>query len=83
VSITTVSKVLNNRADISEATRTRVLAKVEELGYQQQRRRRSLSLAVPHDRHRHSGLMHSFFVEVMRDRAGGERARLGCLLCTQ
>ncbi len=29
VSITTVSKVLNNRADISEATRSRVLAKVK------------------------------------------------------
>ena len=29
VSITTVSKVLNNQPDISEATRTRVLAKVE------------------------------------------------------
>ena len=34
VSITTVSKVLNNHGDISDATRTRVLAKVEELGYQ-------------------------------------------------
>jgi DNA-binding LacI/PurR family transcriptional regulator len=33
VSITTVSKVLNHHADISDATRTRVLAKVAELGY--------------------------------------------------
>ena len=30
VSITTVSKVLNNRQDIGEATRARVLAKVAE-----------------------------------------------------
>src|SRR5262249_34112214 len=34
VSITTVSKVLNNRDDIGHATRARVLAKVAELGYQ-------------------------------------------------
>ena len=32
VSITTVSKVLNHRADIGTETRARVLAKVEELG---------------------------------------------------
>src|SRR4029077_767302 len=48
VSITTVSKVLNNRADISEATRTRVLAKVEELAYQRTAAARSLSLRRPH-----------------------------------
>lgn len=33
VSITTVSKVLNHHADIDQATRARVLAKVEDLGY--------------------------------------------------
>src|SRR5438046_5610934 len=66
VSITTVSKVLNNHADIGEATRTRVLAKVEELGYQRNAVARSLSLRRTHT----LGivipdLMHSFFVEVI------------------
>ncbi len=56
VSITTVSKVLNNHADISEATRSRVMAKVEELGYQRNAVARSLSSApLPHPRHRHPG----------------------------
>src|SRR5438132_4517626 len=66
VSITTVSKVLNNRADISAATRSRVLAKVEELGYQRNAVARSLSLGRTHT----LGivipdLMHSFFVEII------------------
>ena len=66
VSITTVSKVLNNHADISEATRSRVLAKVEELGYQRNavarsltlRRTHTLGIVIP-------DLMHSFFVEII------------------
>src|SRR3954471_8706640 len=66
VSITTVSKVLNNRDDISAATRTRVLAKVAELGYQRNAVARSLSLSRSHT----IGivipdLMHSFFVEIV------------------
>ena len=66
VSITTVSKVLNNHADISAATRSRVMAKVEELGYQRNAVARSLSLRRSHT----LGivipdLMHSFFVEVI------------------
>jgi len=84
VSITTVSKVLNNHADISEATRTRVLAKVEELGYQRNAVARSLSLRRTHT----LGivipdLMHSFFVEVI---AGIEPVAsnrgYGVLLCS-
>ena len=47
VSITTVSKVLNNREDIGHATRARVLAKVAELGYQPNAVARSLTLAAP------------------------------------
>ena len=43
VSITTVSKVLNNREDIGHATRARVLAKVAELGYQPNAVARSLA----------------------------------------
>ena len=44
VSITTVSKVLNNHADIGATTRARVLARVEELGYRPNAVARSLSL---------------------------------------
>ena len=78
VSITTVSKVLNNRADISEATRARVLAKVEELGYQRNAVARSLTPPPhPHPRHRHS---RSDALVLRRDhrrhRAGRQRARL-------
>ena len=66
VSITTVSKVLNNREDIGHATRARVLAKVAELGYQPNavarsltlRRTHTLGIVIP-------DLMHSFFVEIV------------------
>src|SRR6266852_1367087 len=66
VSITTVSKVLNNRDDIGHATRARVLAKVAELGYQPNavarsltlRRTNTLGVVIP-------DLMHSFFVEIV------------------
>src|SRR5712671_7939283 len=84
VSITTVSKVLNNRADISQATRTRVLAKVEELGYQRNAVARSLSLRRSHT----LGivipdLMHSFFVEVIAGIEPVASARgYGLLLCS-
>jgi LacI family transcriptional regulator len=66
VSVTTVSKVLNEHADIGPATRARVLAKVEELGYRPNAVARSLSLRRTHT----LGvvipdLMHSFFVEVV------------------
>jgi len=43
VSITTVSKALNNHDDIGHATRARVLAKVAELGYQPNAVARSLT----------------------------------------
>ena len=80
----TVSKVLNNHGDISAATRTRVLAKVEELGYQRNAVARSLSLRRTHT----LGivipdLMHSFFVEIV---AGIEPVAslhgYGLLLCS-
>jgi LacI family transcriptional regulator len=84
VSITTVSKVLNNRADISEATRSRVLAKVEELGYQRNavarsltlRRTHTLGIVIP-------DLMHSFFVEVIAgiEPVASQRG-YGLLLCS-
>src|SRR5712691_5139873 len=84
VSITTVSKVLNNHADISEATRTRVLAKVEELGYQRNAVARSLSLRRTHT----LGivipdLMHSFFVEIIAGIEPVASVRgYGLLLCS-
>ncbi len=84
VSITTVSKVLNNHADISEATRTRVLAKVEQLGYQRNAVARSLSLRRTHT----IGivipdLMHSFFVEIIAGIEPVASARdYGLLLCS-
>ena len=84
VSITTVSKVLNNREDIGHATRARVLAKVAELGYQPNavarsltlRRTNTLGVVIP-------DLMHSFFVEIV---AGLETIAsprgYGLLLCS-
>src|SRR6478752_456094 len=84
VSITTVSKVLNNRQDIGHATRARVLAKVAELGYQPNAVARSLTLRRTHT----LGvvipdLMHSFFVEIVAGLETIASARgYGLLLCS-
>lgn len=84
VSITTVSKVLNNREDIGHATRARVLAKVAELGYQPNAVARSLTLRRTHT----LGvvipdLMHSFFVEIVAGLETVASARgYGILLCS-
>jgi LacI family transcriptional regulator len=84
VSITTVSKVLNNRDDIGHATRARVLAKVAELGYQPNavarsltlRRTHTLGIVIP-------DLMHSFFVEIVAGLESIARAQgFGLLLCS-
>jgi LacI family transcriptional regulator len=84
VSITTVSKVLNNRKDIGEATRARVLAKVAELGFQPNavarsltlRRTNTLGVVIP-------DLMHSFFAEVIAGIEVIANARgYGLLLCS-
>jgi len=84
VSITTVSKVLNNHDDISPATRARVLAKVEELGYRPNAVARSLTLRRTHT----LGvvipdLMHSFFVEIVAgiEPVASEKG-YGLLLCS-
>jgi LacI family transcriptional regulator len=84
VSITTVSKVLNRHTDIGPATRARVLALVEELGYRPNAVARSLSLRRTHT----LGvvipdLMHSFFVEVVAGLETIASARgYGLLLCS-
>lgn len=84
VSITTVSKVLNNRQDIGHATRARVLARVAELGYQPNAVARSLTLRRTHT----LGvvipdLMHSFFVEIVAGLETVARAHgYGLLLCS-
>src|SRR5688572_14562747 len=84
VSVMTVSKVLNNHGDISAATRGRVLAKIEELGYQRNAVARSLTLRRSHT----IGivipdLMHSFFVEVIGGIEPVASARgYGLLLCS-
>lgn len=84
VSVTTVSKVLNDQPDIGASTRARVLAKVEELGYRPNAVARSLTLRRTHT----LGvvipdLMHSFFVEIV---AGIETVvsaqGYGLLLCS-
>lgn len=83
VSVTTVSKVLNHHADIGHATRERVLARVEELGYRPNAVARSLSLRRTHT----LGvvipdLMHSFFVEIVAGIESVVSARgYGLLLC--
>lgn len=84
VSITTVSKVLNNHDDIGQATRARVLAKIAELGYQPNavarsltlRRTHTLGIVIP-------DLMHSFFVEIIAGIEPVASVRgYGLLLCS-
>src|SRR2546423_8729611 len=84
VSITTVSKVLNNQPDIGPATRARVLKKVDELGYRPNavarsltlRRTNTLGVVIP-------DLMHSFFVEIVAGLESVVSARgYALLLCS-
>jgi LacI family transcriptional regulator len=83
VSVTTISKVLNHHADIGPATRARVMARVEELGYRPNAVARSLTLRRTHT----LGviipdLMHSFFVEVVAGLEAVASARgYGVLIC--
>lgn len=84
VSVTTISKVLNNQPDIGSATRARVLAKVAELGYRPNavarsltlRRTQTLGVVIP-------DLMHSFFVEIVAAIEGVVSSRgYALLLCS-
>ncbi len=83
VSVTTISKVLNNHADIGEATRQRVLAKVDEMGYRRNAVARSLTLKRTHTLGVIvSDLLNSFFVEVVSAiEASLGRQGYGLLLC--
>jgi LacI family transcriptional regulator len=76
ISIVTVSKVLNNHHDISEATRARVLRRIKELNYQPNLHARGLAsgrsfmigLIVP-------DLVHAFFSEVAQNLASTIRRK--------
>jgi LacI family transcriptional regulator len=83
VSVTTISKVLNHHADIGEATRARVLARVEELGYHPNAVARSLTLRRTHTLGAIiPDLMHSFFVEIVAGLEAAVSGRgYGLLLC--
>jgi DNA-binding LacI/PurR family transcriptional regulator len=84
VSVTTVSKVLNDQPDIGPETRARVLKHVRRLGYRPNAVARSLSLKRTHT----LGvvipdLMHSFFVEIVAGIEPVMSARgYGLLLCS-
>jgi LacI family transcriptional regulator len=76
VSVVTVSKVLRNHSDISEATRRRVLKRIQELNYRPNLAARALitgrtftaGLVVP-------DLVHPFFGQVAKALAGALRRR--------
>jgi LacI family transcriptional regulator len=83
VSITTVSKVLNHHGDIGEATRVRVLAKVDELGYRRNAVARSLSLRRSHTLGIVIPDLNSFFVEIVAGIEPVASVRgFGVLLCS-
>ena len=71
VSLATVSKALNGRADIGEATRARVLEAAQELGYMPNSAARALktnrtyNLGVLFVDETHSGLRHEYFSSML------------------
>ncbi len=71
VSVTTVSKVLNQYPDVSEKTRSRVLEITKELGYHPNAvarglaTKRSMTIGVFVEDNVNSGLRHPFFHEVL------------------
>jgi LacI family transcriptional regulator len=81
VSVVTVSKVLRGHADISTATRERVLKRVKELGYQPNASARSLvtgrssliGLIIP-------DLLHPFFAEVANGLSAVLRRKDYCVI---
>ncbi|MBV1710026.1 MAG: LacI family transcriptional regulator [Erysipelothrix sp.] len=71
VSTATVSKVLNNYTEVSDATKARVLRIVEEVGYIPNSSARALStkrtwlIGIVYSEHLHIGLEHNYFSGVL------------------
>ncbi|MHC1735923.1 MAG: LacI family DNA-binding transcriptional regulator [Erysipelotrichaceae bacterium] len=71
VSTATVSKVLNNYSEVSEATKIRILKIVEEVGYIPNSSARALStkrswlIGIVYSEHLHIGLEHNYFSGVL------------------
>jgi LacI family transcriptional regulator len=71
VSTATVSKVLNNYTEVSDATKTRILKIVEEVGYIPNSSARALStkrtwlIGIVYSEHLHIGLEHNYFSGVL------------------
>jgi len=71
VSTATVSKVLNNYSEVSEATKIRILKLVEEVGYIPNSSARALStkrswlIGIVYSEHLHIGLEHNYFSGVL------------------
>ena len=71
VSVATVSKVLNGRSDIGEATRSRVLSAAAEMGYTANaaaralKTNRSYSLGIVFSDLQNSGFMHEYFASML------------------
>jgi DNA-binding LacI/PurR family transcriptional regulator len=71
VSVATVSKALNNQSDISEARRSQIRRKADEMGYLPNMAARALKTKATHDigvlfaDDHQSGLTHPFFSEVL------------------
>ncbi len=71
VSTATVSKVLNNYTEVSDATKARILKIVEEVGYIPNSSARALStkrtwlIGIVYSEHLHIGLEHNYFSGVL------------------
>lgn len=71
VSTATVSKVLNNYSEVSDATKVRILKIVEEVGYIPNSSARALStkrtwlIGIVYSEHLHIGLEHNFFSGIL------------------
>jgi DNA-binding LacI/PurR family transcriptional regulator len=71
VSTATVSKVLNNYSEVSDATKVRILKIVEEVGYIPNSSARALStkrtwlIGIVYSEHLHIGLEHNYFSGIL------------------